>query len=346
MPRLALGRSFGRSSMNADGGRGTNASPAVPPAALARVGADPSTNPWVEAVQQGRREWAGAFGDLARSRRNWQLVAFGALAVAGIASTGLVALATTTRITPYVVEVDRLGRPQAFGPATRVEPADQRVVVSQIATWIRDVRAVLADPVAQQDLVRHAYAFVDQNTADFLQSYFTDPARDPRVIARELTRVVEVTSILPVPGGAGSSAARGAAAPPTTWKVSWTETDYPRGGGTPTIAAWEAYVTTRQVPPTSSERVEVNPLGLYVTAVSWTQVSARQPAIQTATEPVRAAAAAPLPTITSAPLVSPPEGAAATGNAPTGAPPASDERTPAPANPARAITPRSPPIQE
>ena len=313
MSRLA----FGRSSANGTdaGTRAVGSGPYLPSAASASPGdaapaapsaPAPSVNPWVDAVAHGRREWAGAFGDLAKSRRNWQLVAFGALAIACVESTGLVALATTSRITPFVVEVDRLGRAQAFGPAERIEPADRRIMQAQIATWVHDIRAVLADPIAQQDLVRRAYAFVDQNTAGFLQSYFTDPARDPRVIARELTRVVEVTGILPVPGAASSSAARGAVSAPTTWKVSWTETDYPRGGGTPTVAAWEAYVTTHQVPPTSPERVEVNPLGLYITAVSWTQVSARQPATPPAGGGAPAAATAPLPTITSPPLVGAP----------------------------------------
>jgi type IV secretory pathway TrbF-like protein len=169
--------------------------------------------------------------------------------------------------------------------------------------------AVLADPIAQQDLVRRAYAFVDQGTAQFLQAYMTDPARDPRVIGRELTRVVEVTSILPVPGATDSRTRRGTAVAPVTWKVAWTETDYPRGGGTPTATAWEAYVTTRRVPPTTPERVEANPLGLFVTAVSWTQVSARQPVGDMPGRVVGGAVAAPItpPAVRSPPLIVDPE---------------------------------------
>ena len=309
--------SFGR----ARGGHRANGTES-PPAAVQAPDALTAMNPWVAAVRDGRREWAGAFGDLARSRRNWQLVAFAALGIAAVESTGLVALATRSHITPYVVEVDRLGRAQAFGRADRVEAADRRVVVSQIATWIRDIRAVLADPIAQQDLVRRAYAFVDQGTAQFLQAYMTDPARDPRVIGRELTRVIEVMSILPVPGATDSRARRGTPLAPVTWKVAWTETDYPRAGGTPTVTAWEAYVTTRQVPATTPERVEANPLGLYITAVSWTQVSARQ-SVDGAPGGVRGSATAlPLfsPAITSPPLVVDP-------NAPTRQEPVSSPGT-------------------
>lgn len=236
----------------------------------------PGTNPWVDAVARGRTEFAGAFGDLARSRRNWQLAAFGALGVAGVMSVGFYALATQARITPYVVEVDRLGRARASGPAERMAAADDRIVTSAVASWVRDIRAVVADAVAQQDQVRRAYAFVDQGTASWLDAYMTDPARDPRVLAGTLSRTVEVTSVLPLPG-AGPRRGQVASGGSTTWKVTWVETDYPRGGGQATAAAWEGYVTTRQVSPTTTDRMEVNPLGLFVTSVNWTQIAARQP---------------------------------------------------------------------
>ena len=262
----------------------------------------PGTNPWVDAVARGRSEFAGAFGDLARSRRNWQLAAFGALGVAGVMSIGFVTLATQARITPYVVEVDRLGRARAFAPAEQIAAADQRVVTSAVAGWVRDIRTVVADPVAQQDMVRRAYAFVDQGAAGWLDAYFTDPARDPRVLAATLSRIVEVTSALSLPGPGAARSDRRAPDAPTTWKVAWIETDYPRGGGPPTTAAWEGYLTARQVPPTTSDRMEANPLGLFITSVSWTQVTARRPVTD------QAAAGTPAWPAATAPTVRPPGG--------------------------------------
>ena len=216
---------------------------------------------------RGRAEFDSVFGDLAKGKRNWQLVAFGATAVAGVLAVGLVAVATQSRITPYVVEVDRLGRAQAFGPAERLTHTDQRVVTSQLAGFVRDIRTVLADPAAQAELVRRAYAYVDQGAATFLNDYFATPANDPRLLARDLTRLIEVTSVLPVPGSTGAS---------QTWKVSWTETSLPRVvGGSPTVTAWEGYFTTRVVPPTTTDLITMNPLGLFVTAINWTQLAER-----------------------------------------------------------------------
>ncbi|MBX6330906.1 MAG: type IV secretion system protein [Gemmatimonadaceae bacterium] len=204
------------------------------------------------------------FSDLAKGKRNWQLVAFGTTAVALVLAATLTTLATEARITPYVVEVDRLGRAPSLGPAERLAKIDQRVITSQLAGSVRDVRTVLADPIAQGALVERAYAFVDRNAAAWLNDYFADPTNDPRLLGKTLTRLVEVTSVLPVLGS-------------HTWKVTWTERALPRGAtGTASESAWEGYFATRVVPPTTTERITINPLGRYVTAINWTQLAQRQ----------------------------------------------------------------------
>jgi type IV secretion system protein VirB5 len=244
----------------------------VPPAALL-VAANPNA-----AYLQGRAEFDSVFGDLAKGKRSWQLTAFGALAVAGVLAVGLVMLATTSRITPYVVEVDRLGRAQAFGPAERLRATDQRLLTAQLAGFVRDIRTVVADPAAEADLVRRSYAFVDQDAAAFLNAYFAAPANDPRLLGRDLTRLVEITSVLPVP-----SATNGLPGQRTTWKVSWTETSIPRtAGDLASSAAWEGYFTARVVPPTTTERLTVNPLGLYVSTINWTQLATQPDSLATA----------------------------------------------------------------
>jgi hypothetical protein len=58
--------------------------------------------------------------------------------------------------------------------------------------------------------------------------------------------------------------------------VSWTESTFPRGAaGLPTQTAWEGYFSTRIIPPATTERITVNPLGLYITAINWTQLGER-----------------------------------------------------------------------
>ena len=206
-----------------------------------------------------RAEFEGVYANLARGKRNWQLMAFGLVAVLVIETVGYVRLSLTARVTPYVVEVDKLGRARAFGPLEPLRRTDARLVVSQIAEFVRDVRTIVPSDVAEGDVMSRAYAFVDQGGAAFLNAYFTDPKNNPHALARLMTRTAEVTAVLP--SGPG-------------WRVQWVETEYPVDGGTPVARPWEAYVGVRLSPPETTESIERNPLGVYITTITWTRVGA------------------------------------------------------------------------
>ncbi len=213
-----------------------------------------------------RHEFENVFGNLAKAKRNWQLVAFVLLSLLAVIIVAYVRLASTSRITPYVVQVDKLGRAVAFGPAEPLRLTDRRVTVAQLAAFLKHVRTVVPSADAQRDLIRRAYAFVDQRGAAFLNEYFANPANDPRLLGARMTRLVELTSILPVPSTVNG--------PTSTWKIQWTEQEIPTAAGTTTRAtAWEGYFTIRVVPPERADVIEDNPLGLYVTSITWTQLA-------------------------------------------------------------------------
>ena len=229
-----------------------NKQPAPAPAA----GPEVETDPFLTAKQN----FLGVLGDQAKGKRNWQIVAFLALAGWLFTSGAYFKLASESRITPYIVEVDQLGQAAAFGPAEKLRKTDQRLIVSQLGLLIRNLRAVYPDPGAQRELIERGYAFIAPSAASFLNAYFSDPANDPRLLAGQFTRQVLVRSVLPVPNT-------------DTWRVQWTETETPFGVGAPRRTAWEAYLTVRVVPPTKASEIEDNPLGLYVTAINWTPVT-------------------------------------------------------------------------
>ncbi|HXB23575.1 MAG TPA: type IV secretion system protein [Gemmatimonadaceae bacterium] len=209
-------------------------------------------------ILEGRREFEGVFGDLAKGKRNWQLVAFAITAVLGVETIGFVRLALTSRVTPYVVEVDQLGRVRAAAPVERLTHVETRLVIAEIAQFVRDVRTVVPAPAAQADVLARAYAYLDQGGAAFLNAYFSDPHNDPRVIGRTVTRTIDVRSVLPVPKS-------------NTWRVEWTEVEYPIAGGAVTATPWEGYLGVRLVPPETADAIARNPLGVYVTSVTWTK---------------------------------------------------------------------------
>lgn len=213
-----------------------------------------------------RHEFESVFSNAARRTRNWQLVAFTALGLLALRLVQDGYATLTARVVPYVVEVDRFGRAQAFGPAAPLKSTDHRIVMAQLAQFIRDVRTVIPDGPAQADVMRRAYAYADQGAGSYLNAYFADPTHDPRVLGRDLSRQVEVTSVLLLPNS-------------QTWKVQWTETELPRQSGAatsfaPHVSAWEALLTTRVVPPRDATMLDLNPLGLYITSITWTRIGA------------------------------------------------------------------------
>lgn len=216
-------------------------------------------NPFLAA----RREFTSVFMDQARARRNWQLCAQGLLLLLAALLAAYIRLASETRITPYVVEVDRFGQALAFGPAERLRPTDGRLFTYQLAVFIRSLRTVTSDFAAQRELLDAGYAFAAGPARVALDAWFLDPAHDPRLLGSRLTRQIEVTAVLPLPRS-------------RTWKVSWRETERPLSPGSPgqvRSAAWEAFLAVEHEPPTTTAGILRNPLGIYVTDLSWSEVA-------------------------------------------------------------------------
>ena len=211
-----------------------------------------------------RTEFANAFGDLARGKRNWQLVAAWTLVLLTTLVIAYVHLAESARVVPYVVAVDRIGQVVAVEEARTPTSPEPRLIAAQLATFLRAVRGVLPamPPQLEADLMRRAYAFVDQSApaAGTLNSYFADATHDPRILGARIARTIDVSSVLPVPNSAA-------------WKLRWSETDVPiQPGGVNHTTAWEGYVTVRIRAPTTADAVRDNPLGVFVTTIVWTQI--------------------------------------------------------------------------
>ncbi len=218
-----------------------------------------SDNLYVEA----RREWDERYADLVLGKRNWQLAAAGSLAVALILAGGIVWLATRSRYIPYVVEVDKLGYaltiPQPL-TATVMPDVMARMERDEIAAFIRDARSVSSDPQVEQQqlnaLLAHARGAADR----FLDAYYHADGftHNPFKLAEKQTVTVQIDSILRLSEH--------------SYQVRWTETARDLNGvilGAPTH--WEAQLQTERIPPPSSDTIVSNPLGLYVTQISWTQ---------------------------------------------------------------------------
>ena len=224
----------------------------------------------VESRIAGEQAFFQLWGGLLRERQYWILAALASLAVNGILTLAFIGFASQAKITPYIVEVNRHGTPVAFGPAERIKTVDDRIVMGEVSRFIVRLRTVTSDPVILQSLFAEAYAYLSERQPDaklYLDGYFA--RNDPRVLARSYLRSVDVESVFRMPD---SEPKKGS----STWRVRWSERYLPVGiGGSGYEEEWEGFVTVKIDPPEDEERLRRNPVGIYVTHITWAQVKRR-----------------------------------------------------------------------
>ena len=222
---------------------------------LRRGNAASAPAPADASLARGRREWDDRYAGLARGKRNWQLAALGLLAVDGLLTAGIVHLASQSRVSPFVVEVDRLGQAVAFGPAEQLRKTDERLIRYQLNLFIRDVRSVFSDAEVQKTVINRAYGHAKDSALGFLNDYFK--RSNPFLREAEGTVTVQVQSVLRLSA--------------SSWQVQWRETQIAATGRVVSETAWQAILGVELTPPETTDVLLVNPLGLYVTEINWTQ---------------------------------------------------------------------------
>ena len=212
------------------------------------------TSPYLAA----RREWDERYGSLITRARNWRIAAILALAVALVATCGLFAVSMKTKVVPYVVAVDNLGRVLAAGPADQASRADDRLKRAALYHWVSDLRTVTTDGVAQRKAIDRVYAMIASGSpaqVEIGEFYRSDP---PYQRAQTKTVDVDVKAVF--------------AASDKTYQVEWTETTRGLSGQVESEDRWKGDFTIAVNPPTDERLIRINPLGIYVTNVSWSKV--------------------------------------------------------------------------
>lgn len=211
-------------------------------------------NPYLAA----RREWDERYGDLITRARNWRTMAAISGMIALIATGGVVWLSAHSRVIPFVVLLDSLGRPAASGLAEQSTVGDDRLRRAVIQDWIDNVRTVTTDGIAQRRAIDRVYAHIANgtNAQAFINDYFrSDP---PFKRAQTETVSIEVNSVLPTSD--------------RTFEVDWIETTRDLYGSVKSTDHWKGSFSVATNIPTEERQARINPLGLYVTAASWAKV--------------------------------------------------------------------------
>ncbi|AGH51466.1 MULTISPECIES: conjugal transfer protein TrbF [Sphingomonadales] len=204
--------------------------------------------------QRAAQVWDERIGSARVQARNWRLAAFGCLALSAGLAGGLVWQGARGTITPWIVEVDKLGQAQTVAPANAAyRPSDPQIAF-HLARFIEQVRSIPADPVIVRENWLRAYDFTTDRGAMALNDYAR--SNDPFANIGRVQIATEISSVI--------------RASPDSFRVAWIERRYSDGSLAAT-ERWSAILTITVQPPRDPERLRKNPLGIYVNAINWSK---------------------------------------------------------------------------
>ncbi|BCI65739.1 conjugal transfer protein TrbF [Acetobacter pasteurianus NBRC 3299] len=208
----------------------------------------------VTPYQKAAQVWDERIGSARVQARNWRLMTFGSLFLSAGLGAGLVWQSARGTITPWVVQVDRLGQAQVVAPATAgYMPADPQIAW-YLAQFVHDVRALSSDPVVVRQNWLRSYDFTTTSGAQALNDYarLNDPFSR---IGHEQVEV-DIASVI--------------RASPGSFRVAWSERHY-RDGAFVGTERWTAIVSVVLRTPRDADHLRKNPLGIYVSAINWSK---------------------------------------------------------------------------
>ena len=204
--------------------------------------------------QKAAQVWDERIGSARVQAKNWRLMAFGSLLLSSGLAFALAWQSLRGTVTPWVVQIDRLGQAQAVAPADgNYQPTDPQIAF-HLARFIEDVRGLPADAIVlRQDWLR-AYDFTTDRGAAALNDFARH--NDPFANLGKLQISVEVSSVI--------------RASPGSFRVAWIQRTYENGSLSAT-ERWTAILTIVIDPPRDADRLRKNPLGVYVNAINWSK---------------------------------------------------------------------------
>lgn len=204
-----------------------------------------------------RREWNERYGSYIAQAHTWKMVALGSMALSAILVFNLVSLANSSKVVPYVVEVDKLGNSVAVKPADKATTSDERIIRGQLSSFISNARNITPDRLVQKRWLDSVYAIATPSAATFLNDYYRK--NDPFERSKGVLVSVEINSALPLRPSE------------TTWQIQWTETTRGLDGLVQGVSRYQAILNTTKYTPTTEQQILANPSGIAVDQISWNQ---------------------------------------------------------------------------
>ena len=210
----------------------------------------PEETPYLRAAQQ----WDHRIGDARAQARNWRLMAFSSIAIAGIFAAGFTYEASRVKIAAFYVPVSEIGRPGHVEPVGNVYTPSNAAIIYFLSDWTRTMFAKPTDPiVAREDLLKD-FSVLRGTAATTMNQWAS--ANDPMKDLGHVARTVTINAVLQRSD--------------QSWQVDWTESTFTEGSKSNDVK-YTGLFTVETVPPTNQSELLANPLGLHITAINWSR---------------------------------------------------------------------------
>ena len=204
--------------------------------------------------QRAGQAWDDRIGSGRVQARNWRLACFAALALLALSIAGLIGMGMRGTITPWIVQIDKMGEAQAVAPADAdYHPSDPQIAY-HLARFVENFRGIPADPVVLRQSWLRAYDFTTAKGALALNDYVRN--NDPFAQVGRFQVAVDVSSVI--------------RASDNSFRISWTERRY-QDGSLAATERWSAIATVVIQTPRTPEALRKNPLGVFVNALNWSK---------------------------------------------------------------------------
>ncbi|MEG3088807.1 conjugal transfer protein TrbF [Sphingomonas sp. PB4P5] len=204
--------------------------------------------------QRAGQEWDDRIGSVRVQARNWRLACFAALALLAGTIAGLVGMAMRGTVTPWIVQVDKIGEAHAVAPADADHHPSDPQIAYHLARFIENFRGIPADPVVLRQNWLRAYDFTTTRGALALNDFARN--NDPFAQVGRVQVAIDVSTVI--------------RASDNSFRISWAERRY-QDGSLAATERWSAIATVVIQTPRTAEALRKNPLGVFVNALNWSK---------------------------------------------------------------------------
>lgn len=196
-----------------------------------------------------RREWNERYGSYIKQAHTWKIISIFLMFITLLAVGGFIYTSSQNRFIPYIVQINKLGKPISTFRAKVSIIKDPKIIKFSLSEFIVNYRTVYNDKDVQVQMIKKAYNYLSANSPAYnmLTQYFVDnpPFHQKKRVVVKIISVIQLSK--------------------NNWQIDWEEKTFNKKGELTQTENYKGITKFAIVPPTSEENILKNPIGLYIT---------------------------------------------------------------------------------